>query len=140
MTWITEKLHSCILECCEIIQELIFECSEIIEELILTSHKCRCKRCGAFHLSCSSSAGTGYKKIKILMKLMRNFWNINTFTTLNLCFLRIHLSSVTLTTTSVTFNSTPSERRWQLASWVSDIPHKWHPLSDIIIQLKTHNQ
>lgn len=31
---------------------------------ILTFHRCRCRRCGAFHLWCSSSAGTGWKKHK----------------------------------------------------------------------------
>ena len=62
--------------------------SEINDEHILTFHKCRCRRCGAFHLLCSSSAGTGYRKIKIFMKqqtLKRASWETLTFTTPWIC-------------------------------------------------------
>lgn len=30
----------------------------------LTCHRCKCRRCGACHLECSSSAGTGCKQTK----------------------------------------------------------------------------
>lgn len=33
----------------------------------LTCHRCKCRRCGACHLECSSSAGTGCKETKVVI-------------------------------------------------------------------------
>lgn len=38
----------------------------------LTCHRCKCRRCGACHLECSSSAGTGCKETKVAINDLCN--------------------------------------------------------------------